>query len=170
MKTLVAYMSQTGNTKKIAEAIYGEIAGAKDIENIEDLNNFDNYDLVFVGFPILQANIPENVSKFILENVAGKNIAFFMTHGSPEGIEAIQSWTGSCKDLAAKGNLLGTFECQGEIAQPIVDVLLQSDDPQMKAFGELGPSTKGLPDAPRVQKAKVFAKEILGKVQVAVYA
>lgn len=168
MKTLVTYMSQTGNTKKIAEAIYEEIDGEKDIEKIEEISNLSRYDLVFVGFPIIQANIPENVSKFVLENAAGKNIAFFMTHGSPEGFEAIQSWTESCKDIAAKGNLLGTFDCQGEIAQQVIDVLLQSDDPQMKAFGEMGPSTKGLPDAPRVHKAKEFAKEIMAKVPVAI--
>ncbi len=29
MKVLVAYMSKTGNTKKVAEAIYGEITGEK---------------------------------------------------------------------------------------------------------------------------------------------
>lgn len=165
MKTLVTYMSQTGNTKKIAEAIYGEIAGEKDIKDIGGLKNFDGYDLVFVGFPVLQANIPETVSKFVLENVAGKNIAFFMTHGSPEGSEAIKSWTGSCKDIATNGNLLGTFDCQGEIAQPLIDQLLKSDVPQMKAFGEMGPSTKGLPDESRVQKARVFAKEIQAKLQ-----
>lgn len=165
MKTLVTYMTQTGNTKRIAEAIYGEITGEKEIKDIKDVSNFDAYDLVFVGFPVLQFNIPETVSKFVSENVAGKNIAFFMTHAVPEGFEAIQSWTGSCKDIAAEGNFLGTFECQGELAQPVIDMLLKSDNPQMKAFGEMGPSTKGQPDESRVQKAKEFAKEIQAKAQ-----
>jgi len=35
MKTLVTYMTQTGNTKRIAEAIYGEITGEKDIKDIK---------------------------------------------------------------------------------------------------------------------------------------
>ncbi|AKB73711.1 Flavodoxin [Methanosarcina lacustris Z-7289] len=165
MKTLVTYMTQTGNTKKIAEAIYGEIAGEKDIKDIKDISNFEGYNLVFVGFPIIQFDIPENVSKFVKENVAGKNIAFFMTHATPEGAEPIQSWTGSTKDIAASGNYLGTFECQGELAQPIIDMLMKSDDPNMKAFGEMGPSTKGQPDASRVQKAKEFAKGIQAKVK-----
>ncbi len=165
MKTLVTYMTQTGNTKKIAEAIYGEIAGEKDIKDIKDVNNFEAYDLVFVGFPVMQFNIPEKVSKFVKENVAGKNIAFFMTHAVPEGFEAIHSWTGSTKDIAASGNYLGTFECQGELAQPIIDMLEKSDDPQMKEFAKIGPSTKGQPDASRVQKAKEFAKEIQAKVE-----
>ncbi len=29
MRVLVAYFSQTGNTRKVAEAIYGEIAGGE---------------------------------------------------------------------------------------------------------------------------------------------
>jgi flavodoxin len=165
MKTLVTYMTQTGNTRKIAEAIYEEITGEKDIKNIEDVSNFEGYDLVFVGFPVLQFNIPEKVSEFVKENVAGKNIAFFMTHAVPEGFEAIHSWTGSCKDIAASGNYLGTFECQGELAQPVIDMLLESDDPQMKQFGEMGPSTKGQPDESRVQKAREFAEEVQAKVQ-----
>jgi hypothetical protein len=113
----------------------------------------------------MQFNIPEKISNFVKANVAGKNIAFFMTHAVPEGSEAIQSWTGSCKDIAEAGNYLGSFECQGELAQHVIDMLLKADDPQMKAFGEMGPSTKGQPDESRVQKAKEFAKEIQGKLQ-----
>jgi len=165
MKTLVTYMSQTGNTKKIAEAIYEEITGEKDIKDIKDVSNFEGYDLVFVGFPVQQFNIPENVSEVVKENVAGKNIAFFMTHAVPEGTEAIHSWTGSCKDIAATGNYLGIFDCQGELAQPLIDRLLESDDPQMREFAEMGSSTKGQPDESRVQKAREFAKEIQAKVQ-----
>jgi flavodoxin len=165
MKTLVTYMTQTGNTKKIAEAIFGEINGEKDIKAIGEISDFEGYDLVFVGFPVMQFNIPEKVSNFVKENVAGKNIAFFMTHAVPEGFEAIQSWTGSCKDIAASGNHLGTFECQGELAQPVIDMLMKADDPKMKAFGEMGPSTKGQPDESRVQKAREFAKEIQAKLQ-----
>lgn len=165
MKTLVTYMTKTGNTKRIAEAIYGEITGEKDIKDINDVSNLEGYDLVFVGFPVIQFNVPENVTKFVSENVAGKNIAFFMTHAVPEGTPAIHSWTCSCTDLAASGNYLGIFECQGELAQPIIDMLSKSDDPQMKAFAEMGPSTKGQPDESRVQKAREFAKEIQAKVQ-----
>jgi hypothetical protein len=87
-----------------------------------------------------------------------------MTHAVPEGTESIHSWTGSCKEAASGANFLGSFDCQGELAQPVIDMLLQADDPQMKAFGEMGPSTKGQPDQSRVQKAKEFAKEIQAKL------
>ncbi len=165
MKTLVTYMTQTGNTKTIAEAIYDEIEGEKEIKPIEDIRNLEGYDLAFIGFPVLQFDIPPNVKDFLSKNTHGKNIAIFMTHAVPEGFEAIHSWTGSCAQIAADANIIGTFDCQGELAQPVIDMLLQSDDPQMKTFGDMGPSTKGQPDASRVKKAKEFAKGILAKLQ-----
>lgn len=165
MKTLVTYFSQTGNTKKIAEAIYDEITGEKDIKEIKDVSNFEGYDLVFVGSPVMEFNIPQKVTNFISKNVAGKNMAFFMTHAVPEGFEAIHSWTGSIEDFAASGNYLGTFECQGELAQPVMEMLEKSDDPEMRGFAAMVAPGKGQPDEAHVQKAREFAKEIQAKVQ-----
>lgn len=164
MKTLVMYMSQTGNTKKIAEAIYGELKGEKEIKAISEVKDLEGYDLAFIGFPILQFDIPPVVKNFLSDNTKGKNIAIFMTHAVPEGFEAIHSWTGSYKQAAVGANIIDAFDCQGELAQPIIDMLLKSDDPQMKAFGEMGPLTKGQPDESRVQKAKEFAKNVQAKV------
>ncbi|WMW21167.1 flavodoxin family protein [Methanolobus mangrovi] len=164
MKTLVTYMTQTGNTQKIAEAIYGELEGEKEIKPIGEVTDLEGYDLAFIGFPVLQFDVPPKVKSFLSEKTSGKNVAIFMTHAVPEGFEAIHSWTGSASQAAEGANILGTFDCQGELAQPVIDMLLKADDPQMKAFGEMGPSTKGQPDASRVQKAKEFAKEIQAKL------
>ncbi|KXS41846.1 MAG: flavodoxin [Methanolobus sp. T82-4] len=164
MKTLVTYMTQTGNTKKIAEAIYGELEGEKDIKPIAEVPDLEGYDLGFIGFPVMQFDIPPKVKTFLSEKTSGKNIAIFMTHAVPEGFEAIHSWTGSAEQAAAGANVLGKFDCQGELAQAVIDMLLQADDPEMKKFGEMGPATKGQPDESRVQKAKEFAKEVQSKL------
>ncbi|WP_406658055.1 flavodoxin family protein [Methanolobus sp. ZRKC2] len=164
MKTLVTYMTQTGNTKKIAESIYGELEGEKEIKPLSEVSDLEGYDLAFIGFPVLQFDVPPNVKKFMSEKTSGKNIAIFMTHAVPEGFEAIHSWTGSASQAATGANVLGSFDCQGELAQHVIDMLLKADDPQMKAFGEMGPSTKGQPDDSRVQKAKKFAREVQSKV------
>lgn len=50
MKTVVACMSQTGNTRKVAEAIFGEIQGEKEIKELSELDGLEGYDLSFVGF------------------------------------------------------------------------------------------------------------------------
>jgi flavodoxin len=163
MKTLVTYLSQSGNTKKVAEAIYGELDGEKEIKALSEVKDLEGYDLAFIGFPVLQFDIPPKVKEFLSGNTKGKDIAIFMTHAVPEGFEAIHSWTGSARQTAADANLLGTFDCQGELAQPVIDMLLKAEDPQMKAFGEMGPSTKGQPDESRLQKAREFARDIQAK-------
>ncbi|MCP4608996.1 MAG: flavodoxin, partial [Planctomycetes bacterium] len=52
------------------------------------------------------------------------------------------------------------FNCQGELAPEIMEMLGGSDDPKMKSFAEQGPSTKGQPDAARLERARAFAKEV----------
>ena len=44
-KVLIAYMSWTGNTKKVAEAIYDAIPQAKEIKQVEDVGSLEGYDL-----------------------------------------------------------------------------------------------------------------------------
>ena len=48
------YMSQTGNTKKIAEAIYDAIPQPKEIKRVEEVTSLEGYDLSFLGFPTLR--------------------------------------------------------------------------------------------------------------------
>jgi len=49
VKVLVAYMSRTGNTKKVAEAIHGAIPQPKEIRRVEDVTSLEGYDLSFLG-------------------------------------------------------------------------------------------------------------------------
>jgi hypothetical protein len=44
-------------------------------------------------------------------------------------------------------------------------MLLGSDDPNMRAFGELGPMTKGQPDETRLDRARAFARETMEKLK-----
>ncbi len=161
MKILVAYFSQTGNTKKIAEAIYEAIPQDKEIKELKDIESISDYDLTFIGFPIHAFGPAEDAKKFLNEKVDGKKIALFITHAAPEESDAIQPWIESSSKAANGATIIGSFDCQGELAQPIMDMLLQSDDPNMRSFGEAGPSTKGQPDESRVEKAKIFAADIV---------
>jgi len=45
MKFLIAFFSETGNTKKVAEAIYEAIPQEKDLSNIIQLKDLKGYDL-----------------------------------------------------------------------------------------------------------------------------
>ena len=53
MKTLVTYMSQTGNTKKIAEAIYETISGEKEIKQLKEIDSLEDYDFALRASELL---------------------------------------------------------------------------------------------------------------------
>jgi flavodoxin len=52
LKVLVTYRSITGNTKKIAEAIFNEIEVEKEFKHFREVESLDDYDFVFVGYPV----------------------------------------------------------------------------------------------------------------------
>jgi flavodoxin len=168
MKTLVAYLSQTGNTKKIAEAIYGELPEEKEIKALEDLEDLEGYDVIFYGFPIQAMGPAKDAGDFLGANANGKKIVLFITHGAPEEAERLGPWLDNCREVVsgAGGELLGLFDCQGEVPQPIIDFLLSHDNPEMQQYGKKAqePEAKGLPDEARLEQAREFAREVIQKV------
>lgn len=164
MKVLVAYVSQTGNTKKIADAIFQEIKADKEIKELGEVDNLEGYDFAFIGYPIMQFAPAKPAQEFLEKNSSGNKVALFMTHAVPEGAPPIQDYIAKSKEAAAGADVAGIFECQGELAASIIEMLLKSDDPEMRAFGEMGPSTKGQPDAAQIEKAGAFAREIMEKI------
>ncbi|MFP4654372.1 MAG: flavodoxin family protein [Methanohalobium sp.] len=161
MKVLVTYMTQTGNTKKIADAIYDTIDDDKEIKEIKEVDNLEGYDLAFIGFPIHQFNAPDEVKKFLNNNTKNKDIALFITHGAPEDFGQVSDWISKSKEAAKGANIVDVFQCQGEVSQEIMDMLQNSDDPQMNQFAELVAAGKGQPDETKVEKAKSFARDVI---------
>ena len=164
MSVLVAYFSQTGNTKKVAEAIYGEIGEPKEIKELAAVENLEAHDLSFIGFPIQAFGAAKPAKEFLAAHGAGKKVALFITHASPEDSEPLEEWLAACKEAAADSDLVGVFNCQGELAESIADLLANSDDPQIRAFSEGRSETVGQPDASRLERARGFAREIMEKV------
>jgi len=165
MKTLVTYFSQTGKTKLVAEAVYEAVEGEKDLRPMEGVASLEGYDLVFVGFPVIAFGPAPQAKEFLKKHGAGKKVALFITHAAPEGDEKLMEWLAKCREAAAGADLLGMFDCQGELSEQIADLLLKSDDPLLKAFGERRGETIGQPDESRLQKARLFAAEIMGKAK-----
>ena len=163
MKVMVTYMSQTGNTKKVAEAIFQEIKGKKEIKPMEEVSSLDGYDLAFIGLPIQAYQPAGDAKSFLEERTKGKNIALFVTHAAPEGNPEIKEWLNLCKAVAAGAKILGVFDCQGELSQAVADFMLNSGDPGMVADAKKRSTTVGQPDAARLKKARTFAREIMKK-------
>ncbi len=157
----------TGNTKKIAEAIYGEIEEEKEIKNFRDVETLDDYDFVFVGYPVEGWGPGGASKKWLKEHVKGKRIGLFCTHGAPEEAPTLPPWLDAMKSAASDSGaeIVNFFNCQGEMSQRVVDMLLADDDPNVRAMGEFGrEATMGQPDEARVEKAREFAIETMKNV------
>ncbi len=164
MKVLVAYMSSTGNTKKVAEAIYGEIAGEKELKRIEDVVDIGGYDLSFLGFPTHQFG-PDKKTKEFLEKqcTSGRNVALFVTHCAPENAPELQEWMGKFKQAASGANLVGFFECQGQLAKSVEMVMKIAPKKEIRSFAK-NHNSQGQPDEARIERARAFARDTLKSV------
>jgi flavodoxin I len=165
VKTLVAYFSQTGNTKLVAETIYEEIPDTKEIKAIGELEDLEGYDLIFYGFPIQAGNPAKDAAEFLGGRGNGKRIALFITHGAPEEAERVGPWLDNSRNLISEvgAELVGLFNCQCEASQDIINFLLNNDNPELQRYGKEASEAKGLPDQARLERARGFASEIIVK-------
>ena len=164
MTILVTYMTVTGNTKKVAEAIYGALEGKKEIKPMDRVSSLEGYDLVFIGFPVMRFGPPDDAKNFIEIFAKGKKVALFVTHAMWSSMEPLKGILMKCKEPANCAEFVGLFECQGELSETLAKSLLNNSNPEMQKFGQMRPMTMGHPDAADLEKAKSFAKEIQGKI------
>ena len=164
MKILVAYHSQTGQTKKVADAIFESIEGDKEIKALSEVESLEGYDLSFIGFPIIAFGPAKEGKDFLEQKADGKKVALFITHAAREDQEGVGEWLDRCKAAAASAELVGFFDCQGELSEAIADFLMKNEDTTMRSFGERRPETIGQPDESRLQRARDFAREVVSNL------
>ena len=163
MKALVAYYSESGNTEKLAQAIYdGITAPEKVIMSISEANPNDS-DVIFVGFPVQASSVPAKVEEFIKSVPEGKKLAFFVTHGSLRGGQLAITALYHAFSLALKGTVLGTFGCRGQVKPSLIDALL--NNPEHKAWALEAQSAVGHPDKADLADGKEFADLMIAKAR-----
>ena len=163
MKALVAYYSESGNTEKLAKAIYDGInLPGKEIAPIGEANVKD-HDVIFVGFPVQASSVPAKVEKFIKRLSEGINLAFFVTHGSLRGGQLAISALYHAFSMALKVTVLGTFGCRGQVKPILIDALL--NNPEHKAWAVEAQSAAGHPDEADLADGKEFAGWMIAKAR-----
>ncbi|MBN1662431.1 MAG: hypothetical protein JW943_02410 [Deltaproteobacteria bacterium] len=163
MKALVTYFSQTGNTEKLARAIYDALEIEKEITPVQAGQNTGGYDIIFCGFPVQAHSVPGKVHAFIKDIPEGQNIAFFCTHGSLRGGQLPRQAIEQAVGLAAKAKVLGDFGSRGAVSPQILEAL--SKRPEHRAWVEEAQSADGHPDAADLADAKQFALRMVGKIR-----
>jgi len=143
MKILIGYYSETGNTKKIAEAIHeitsqNHTSVLKSIKEI-DLEELKELDLIFLGSAIHGADVTKPVKKLLqnLPKSPGFKLAGFVTHSTylpdtEDKKSLYDRWAGHAPktfEREAKNKeieYLGYFSCMG-IPSPPIEKFIHND-------------------------------------------
>ncbi|MBQ7560726.1 MAG: flavodoxin [Synergistaceae bacterium] len=109
-KVLIVYVSTTGNTEKMADAIYeGAKAAGADVtcKTVGDasVSELANYDVIAFGSPAMGAEVIEEaeMEPFFTEAasaIKGKKVAVFGSYDWGDG-EWLRTWEDRCKEAGA---------------------------------------------------------------------
>lgn len=175
-KILVVYYSETGNTEKVAKAIYDAVSKEHTtlLKRIDEINadRLNDYDLVFVGSPCHGGDLAppaKTLLKTIPESPKFK-LAGFFTHSCPTedgSPSSFKRWASKCvtslegASKEKKIDFKGYYSCKGAPSPPIQEFM------RSVVFG----STSGAreeymrevlkhPDHEDLRKAEEFARNV----------
>ena len=182
MRILVTYFTQTGNTEKIAEAIYGEVLSQghdADLKRIDELapDKLNDYDLVFLGSACHDTDLAQPVKRLLEEMATAPSLklAGFVTHATsmPDGgdsqREAHEAWAGRCSQSferasRAKGiQWYGYFCCQGAPSAPIEAFIHREIVTDAKEWEAYVAEVRQHPNEADKEKAREFARGVLAQ-------
>ena len=129
MKSLIIYSSQTENTKKLANVIYENLEGEKDIFSIDEAQSLEGYDRLFIGF-WFQAGKPDPKTLEFLEKAdKGFKVFLFATHGAAKGSDHVENAVNYARNLLKNAYITGVFTCQGEVNPKVLEKVKQKPEP-----------------------------------------
>jgi hypothetical protein len=160
MRTAVACFSQTGNTWKVAEAIAAALPGDVPVTTLTDAV-LDGAGVTFVGMPVVRFGAPEPVRTFLQERGRGRRVALFITHAAREDAPELRPWLQACREAAEGCDVVDVFHCQGQLAEPVRQYMLESDMPDLVRFAEMAGDAEGKPDDVRLDAARRFARGVV---------
>ena len=161
MKALVAYMSKTGNTKKVAQAIYEALDCEKEIMPIDQVVDIGGYDLSFLGFPVQRLGPDPKTVSFLRKHCQpGRDVALFITHAAPEDEAELPGWLEGFRNAASGANIVGMFDCQGQLAKGVKFIMSVIPNRELRAMARRD-NSQGQPDAARLDRARAYAREML---------
>lgn len=166
MQAMVVYSSKTGNTQKIATAIFAAIPGeSKDLQRAGEYTGKDA-DIFFVGFWTDKGDCNTEAANF-LSGLHGRKIALFGTCGAGKNdiyydqiIRQARSW------IAPDNVYLGAFMCQGKMP-----IQVRKRFETMQAAGNVDPNLKAMirnfdeallhPDRADLEEAAEFSRRMM---------
>lgn len=179
LKVLIAYYSETGNTEKIAEAIYEEASKEHEthLKRVKDISaeTLNDYDLVFLGSACHSSDLAAPIKKLLKEIPESPKfkLAGFFTHSvwTPEQHEHGQAhfdrWASKCTDSfesiskEKRIDFKGYFHCQGSPnpgIQKFIRTEIISTDDEWKEYIQEARKHPSIEDC---EKASNFARRMI---------
>ena len=113
MKSLVVYSSRTGNTQKVAQAIYDALPEPKDIFSAKKAPDPSGYDFLALGFWVDKGTANAGSAKY-METVKNKKIGLFGTLGAYPDSDHAKQCMKKAKALVQGNEILGGIFMPGQ--------------------------------------------------------
>lgn len=166
MKMLIAYSSRTGNTKKIAKALYDAAPEGTVLANIDEHPNPNEFDFIFAGYWV-DRGAPDAKAQAFLRTITKKKVVLFQTLGAnPTSDHAYTVFANAGTYLSEGNQVVGLFASQGAIDPALVEMMKKlptgnaHNSPQMEVTvkeAALHPNEEDL------KRAKTYMKSIIAK-------
>ncbi len=172
VKSGVIYSSVTGNTKRVAEAIFEALPEPKEIFNVKDApSDLKDFGFVAYGFWVDKGTADSESRKY-LKNLKGKQIALFGTLGAYPDSEHANMCKGKVRKLVEANNnqIIGEFLCQGKVDPKLIKWMEENmkNDKHHSMTPEREARLKEAekhPDENDLKNAKDFCLELYSKIQ-----
>ena len=125
MSSLVVFSTSTGNTKKIADAIFSALKDKdKKITDVNEINtiNINEFERIIIGGWIDKGEIDEKAKEFVTK-LKNKKLGLFVTMGGNPETDRAKKCVQKVRELLKKnGNIVEkTFVCQGAIDPNLIN-------------------------------------------------
>lgn len=163
----VIYQSFTGNTEKIAKAVYDAIESeSKQIVSIDEMNTIPEAKVYFIGFNIHNDTCSIEIID-CLEQINGEYVALFSSCGYVPTEEyrkliedKIRVW------LPDSSECLGLYVCQGRIQREQRERMIKSMPDKAEILGRMFEIGDYHPDEIDLCNAAEFSKYVQSKIKL----
>jgi flavodoxin len=120
MKSLLVYSSRTGNTEKVARAIFETLPEPREIYPVETAPPAEGYDFVALGFWVDKGR-PDELAARYMATVRDQVVGLFGTLGAEPDSEHARTCVRRTMEMMTEGNrVVGAFLCQGRVDPAVV--------------------------------------------------
>lgn len=159
MKILIVYSSRTGNTQKLAETVYGWLAGEKTLCAVEEAPDPAGFDLVVLGFHLMGGK-PDPKSADYLSKIGRTKLFLVATHGAAAESAHAANAMAYARSQAPDAQILGTFNCPGQVEAQFLQLACKKEPPPPWIAD--ADAAIGHPDADDVKKLEAVIAAQLG--------